>query len=504
MHHIRVDELVPEDGIPYTLVHSCCQVLVPCGADLTSIHLRLLSESGVESVYLLDKYDSILQLMAHARNEVVPTTDLRSDDVISYPIMGPDDRLIVRRDTPITSELSAQLMALGHDRVTVKRRGGLNEPSFARFRKAISPIEELYELPVEGFTHIQQIPSGEVVTQPNVTQPCPGPAPIGAARFSDEVDRNPEATRTALRKEAFIDLYNRAVDQTRTLHGRVLQDEHHIDAMSLYPMLTRLISAYRIDRSLLLALVNEQLDQDYICNKSVKVTILSINMAATLGYGFTDVLEIAYGAYLADIGMLSVPQEIRAKKSRLDTLEESQLHRHPICGLELLGKFEGLPASTPIVVYQSQERLDGTGYPAGATSSEIHPFAQIVGTAKVYQAISSPRPHRDAAHPEVALCEVGKLADTGKIQSGVYRSLLGSLSHYPVGSWLRLADGRLARVVGAGDDPRRPQLEVLSEDWELAVNVTELTQPLELDQELMALVVAADEPKFGLPVLAGF
>ncbi len=504
MHHLPVNELVPEDGIPYTLVHPCCQVLVPFGADLTSIHLRLLNECGVQTVYLLDKYDSILRLMAHASNQLIPTAQLRADDIISFPLVDGDDRVIVGWQTEITPALTEQLLRSGLDRITVRRRGGLDEPSYHRFRRAIAEIEQIYELPPEGLTRVQQIPSGEVITEPIVTQPWPAPKRDRAASLLEQVDREPQASRTPLRKEAYLDLYNRAVTQTMTLHHRLINDDKHIDAMSLYPLLTHLINAYRIDRPLLLALVNEQRDLDFICSESVKVTILAINMATTLGYGFSDVLEIAYGAYLADIGMLKIPREIREKQGRFDAREADLLQQHPIHGLELLGKIEGLPISTPVVVYQSHERLDGTGYPASASGSQVHPFAQIVGAADVYQAISSARPHRDAQHPEVALDQVGKLADTGKIQSGVYRSLLGSLSHYPVGSWVRLGDGRLARVVGAGDDPRRPQLEVLTDAWEKSENITDVTKPVVLDAELMALLQPAEAPGHGLPALVGF
>lgn len=501
MEHLRTSELVPESAIPYTVVHPSCQVLVSAGADLTKIHLRLLAEAGVTDVYLLDKYDSILRLLAVARNELVRTADLVPGDRIAYPIFTPAGKKLVGWDTPVGPELVAELEAAGTHTVTIRKRGGLDEPSYRRFRDAIAPIESLYELPAEGLAGIERIRPGETPEErlEGETRGAGGwrdPRDGSAAPFADSVDPRPEATRTALRKEAWLDLFERAILQMRGVQAR-LAAGRRTDALELYPLATRLMNAYRLDRHLLLALTSRhpgrQEAQGWLEAHAVRVAVQAINIAAEQGYPFHAVLEIAYGALLADAGMLLVPEAVRRKAGAL-TPEETHLVRyHPLAGLQVLGRIDRLPASTPVVVYQAHERMDGTGYPSGVSGSAIHPYARIVGAADVYQALAAPRPHRGRAHPERALEAVRRLAEAGKICDGVYRALAASLSRIPVGSWVRLADGRLARIVSPGSDPRRPRARVLD---------SAEGAPADLDHARS--IEAEEESRLALPALAGF
>ena len=56
---------------------------------------------------------------------------------------------------------------------------------------------------------------------------------------------------------------------------------------------------------------------------------------------------------------------------------------------------EGLAEVLPIIA-QHHERLDGSGYPKGLHGSEIHPQALLVAIADVFEALTAPRPYREA------------------------------------------------------------------------------------------------------------
>jgi HD-GYP domain-containing protein (c-di-GMP phosphodiesterase class II) len=47
-----------------------------------------------------------------------------------------------------------------------------------------------------------------------------------------------------------------------------------------------------------------------------------------------------------------------------------------------------------MMVYQHHERLDGSGYPAGITTDDIHPWAKICAVADVFDALTCQRPYR--------------------------------------------------------------------------------------------------------------
>ena len=61
---------------------------------------------------------------------------------------------------------------------------------------------------------------------------------------------------------------------------------------------------------------------------------------------------------------------------------------------------------------QHQERLDGSGYPAGLTEQAILPEARLLAVADVVEAMVSHRPYRAALSIEAALEEIKKHSGT--------------------------------------------------------------------------------------------
>jgi HD-GYP domain-containing protein (c-di-GMP phosphodiesterase class II) len=132
-----------------------------------------------------------------------------------------------------------------------------------------------------------------------------------------------------------------------------------------------------------------------------------------------------------------------------------------------------LTLQSRLVIYQMHERCDGSGYPRGVAGESIHPLAKISSVADAYLALVSPRPHRTALLPYHAIRHL-----LSEVRSGLYdpqcmRALLQASSLFPLGSHVRLSDGRQARVIRANgasfDRPVvcLPQADGTSDDMEL-------------------------------------
>ncbi len=103
-----------------------------------------------------------------------------------------------------------------------------------------------------------------------------------------------------------------------------------------------------------------------------------------------------------------------------------------------------------MVAYQLHERwdgTDGTGYPRKRAGQQIHLLARIAGVADEFVAKISHRPYRPAILPHVAMVELLRGVRTGEYDPDVIRGLLHTLSLYPVGSFVELADGRIGKVI---------------------------------------------------------
>ena len=108
-----------------------------------------------------------------------------------------------------------------------------------------------------------------------------------------------------------------------------------------------------------------------------------------------------------DIGKVNLPTEIVSKPSKLVEVEFNLLKNHPRIGYDILKKVD-FPWPIAEIVFQHQEKIDGSGYPRGLKGDEICIEAKILGVANVVEAMSSYKSYRPALSIGEALAEISK------------------------------------------------------------------------------------------------
>lgn len=130
------------------------------------------------------------------------------------------------------------------------------------------------------------------------------------------------------------------------------------------------------------------------------------NYATALGraihLGDADLRALYRGAFLHDIGMLSIPDGILHKSERLAPEEYEIIKSHPVIGDALCANLRTLHAVRPIVRHH-HERLDGSGYPDGLRGDAVPLLAQIVSIVDLFEAITMGREYTAARAPHDAL-----------------------------------------------------------------------------------------------------
>ncbi len=96
------------------------------------------------------------------------------------------------------------------------------------------------------------------------------------------------------------------------------------------------------------------------------------------------------GAFLHDIGMLSIPDGILHKGGRLEPEEYEVIKSHTAIGDALCANLRTLHQVRPIVRHH-HERLDGSGYPDGLRGDDVPLLAQIVSIVDLYEAVTMGR-----------------------------------------------------------------------------------------------------------------
>jgi chemotaxis protein histidine kinase CheA len=106
-----------------------------------------------------------------------------------------------------------------------------------------------------------------------------------------------------------------------------------------------------------------------------------------------DPSQLAAAVYLHDIGMSFLPSDIVNKTSKLTALENQQVHKHPMWGMEFVRRMHQWQEAA-LMISQHHERFDGTGYPAMIEGNAIHSGARIIAILDAFYAIINARADR--------------------------------------------------------------------------------------------------------------
>ncbi len=156
-----------------------------------------------------------------------------------------------------------------------------------------------------------------------------------------------------------------------------------------------------------------------------RVALLAVAVGEELGLPPARLRELATGGLLHDIGKLSVPDEVLKKPAALDDLEYALVKKHAVWGDSLLGRL-GFSSGVRRLVRGHHERLDGSGYPDGATQLSLE--TRVLAVCDVYDALRSERVYREAWTHERALGLLREEAGTAfdaRCVAALERVLLG-------------------------------------------------------------------------------
>lgn len=135
------------------------------------------------------------------------------------------------------------------------------------------------------------------------------------------------------------------------------------------------------------------------------VTRLACAIAAEMGLDADRIAGLHAAGFLHDIGKIVVPAEILNRPGPLNQYEFNIIKTHSQVGCDILRNID-FPWPVAAIVLQHHERLDGSGYPAGLTGSDICPEARILALADVVEAMASHRPYRPSLGIGEALAEI--------------------------------------------------------------------------------------------------
>jgi HD-GYP domain-containing protein (c-di-GMP phosphodiesterase class II) len=202
-------------------------------------------------------------------------------------------------------------------------------------------------------------------------------------------------------------------------------------------------------------------EKDYYISHPINAMVYAIMIGWHMGYSHIKLTELALSALLHDIGMFMIPEDIFNKKESLSESELALVKRHPDMGKNCLFSFKDDFPWLARAVHEHHERENGQGYPRGIIGDDIIEYAKIIGICDSYEAMTHNRPHKKAI---MQFASVRELIETKNLSFSpkILKIFLEEISLYPTGSYVKLNNMSIGRVIATNkDQPLKPIIKIL-------------------------------------------
>jgi len=216
---------------------------------------------------------------------------------------------------------------------------------------------------------------------------------------------------------------------------------------------------------------------DITISHAANVAIFTAVLAKGMQLESDTQLNITTAALLHDVGFGRIPLEIVNKDPKYLIPKEQQIiEEHSLYSQDAIVSSAANLENIATMVFQHHELSNGKGYPRHLTETNISDGAKIIGLIDAYEALLHPRSHRDALIPPQGLQQI--MTQRGdEFPKPLIRALLAHITMFPVGTYVELSTGEIARVIQTTPrNPTRPVVEII-----YTANGKELDRPRPLD-----------------------
>jgi len=278
------------------------------------------------------------------------------------------------------------------------------------------------------------------------------------ALFVEKADMEPQTQRLAMANVSVVRLLDDAALALRDCFRQIGQGKSPGDSGGkLYDIVDTLALALDLNTDICLARIffNKFTHDDYPLQHSLDTALLAFLLAQSLEKPEDCIKRITAAALTMNVGMLTLQEQLLKRSEKLTATEKTRIRQHPEASVELLRKAGIADEAWLNCVLCHHEKIDGSGYPAELTGTDVPEEARIVSLADRYTACLSPRRFRPGMLATEVMRDlfINQAASLDVVLAGMLVKILGV---YPPGTFVRLQNGEVAVVVRRGKTGTTP------------------------------------------------
>lgn len=336
----------------------------------------------------------------------------------------------------------------GNDQLGVKQQGLIQNEQTLRLMEQLGVISVLVDTARSKIPLADEVEAAEEIEN---RLPVPNETPVATTRktgcsYSSEL---PKAQK----------LYKR----TLQLHRNTIKSLKHGENINVAEVEKNaenfIDSVFRNPNAMSCVRLLKDKD-DYLLEHAIGVTILMVIFARHLGYDGQVLNQLCVGSLLHDIGKVRIPDHILHKPGRLNEAELVIMQSHALYSREILMNTPGLGKISLIVAAQHHEKLDGSGYPFKLKGDQVSRFGRMIAICDIYDALTADRVYRDGMTAPQALKIINGLVPN-ELDGESVREFINCIGIYPVGSFVELTNGVIARIEENNKNPLKPVVKFI-------------------------------------------
>jgi HD-GYP domain-containing protein (c-di-GMP phosphodiesterase class II) len=231
------------------------------------------------------------------------------------------------------------------------------------------------------------------------------------AKLKEDANQAIEAGRKIDRKKYALTVYARAIYFMRRFLERV-QSGGELPATTAAGRIIRdFVDLYRDQTDHFLGMTTTRRSEEYVVYHSVNTSLLSLVVGVELGLSREQLLDLGKAALFHDIGVVGADQSVMNKHGALSKEERERITKNPLFAAKILLKSRPLDLSALKCILAAHEaklhfsrpHTDDAGKTKMVKTKGLGLTGRIIHVASCFDALTSPRPYRDAFSPQAAL-----------------------------------------------------------------------------------------------------